>query len=68
MSDFYVHIRNVLHYGMSDFYVHIRNVFTSRNEWILLTYKERIHIIEWVTFIYISETYSHHGMSDFMYI
>ena len=35
---------------MSDFYVHIRNVFTSRNEWLLCTYKKRIHI---------------HGMSDF---
>ena len=49
---------------MSDFYVHIRNVFTIPNEWLLGTYKKRIHITNWASFMYIKETYSHYGMSD----
>ena len=53
------------HYGMSEFCVHIRNVFTLRNEWLLCTYKKRIHITEWVIFVYTSGKYSHYGMSDF---
>ena len=38
---------------MGDFCVHIRNVFTLGNEWLLCTYKKRIHITEWVTIVYI---------------
>ena len=50
---------------MGDFGVHIRNVFTLGNEWLLCTYKKRIHIAEWETFVYIQETNPHYGMSDF---
>ena len=37
----------------------------SRNEWLLCADKKRIHITEWMTFMYISETYQYHGMSEF---
>ena len=51
MSDFVYMLETYLHCGMSDFCVHIRNVFTLGNEWLLCTYKKRIHITEGVTFV-----------------
>ena len=53
MSDFVYILETYSHYGMSDFCVRIRNVFTLGNEWLLWTYKKRIHITEGVTFVYI---------------